>query len=616
MGARTASASLLATIASVAAAFAFQAPAAPTFHKDVLPILQAHCQECHKPEAPNLVGLVAPMSLMTYGDAQANARAIARAVQARDMPPWFASAKSHGVFANERSLTDAQIATIVAWQKAGMPEGRAADAPKPRDFGSNDATGWSLGEPNIAVAGEAHALDDSQTEDMITFEVGELPDDLWVQGIEFRAGSSAVHHMCGAAVLPPYVPLRPGIDRETSLGCAAPGVEAYTLPEGYAFLLPKGAGIRLDMHYVKKAGPGTGVTDISQVGLTFARTPTRFRVRFNPAGNTTFEVPPANASWLVGSARTFDASTTILALWPHGHSRTSTATYWAFYPDGKKELLLDVPKYDHRWQQLYVYRTPKVIPAGTRIEVTYKYDNSPARGARKAFDSNDPVRFGARANDEMMLGYINYAEPVEPGSISAIGATGSRGAGSKGASGSTGSHAGHSVDAADLDRLTRGTAKMLGEAIKIEYPALPITSPDFTQVDAIAIGGVLKYAGSAAMKLRTEVPLRFGQIPIAVNNAAPKYAGLYGLWLKKATTGWRLVFTRQPDVWGTQYDATATVSEVPLRYEKTADSVETLTARLEGGNDAAHLVLRWGPHQWTAEFATATRSPDTGTPTQ
>lgn len=561
---------------------------APTFYRDVLPILQAHCQECHKPDAPNLVGLVAPMSLITYADAHANARAIARVVQAREMPPWFASPRTKGIFANERTLTEAQIATIVAWQKAGAAEGRATDAPPPRDFGTRDAAGWTLGEPNIAVAGEPHVLDDNATEDMITFQVGELPQDVWVQGIEFRAGSSAVHHMCGAAILPPHLPAPPGIDRETSLGCAAPGVEPRMLPEGYAYLLPKGAGIRLDMHYVKKAGPGTAVTDISQVGLTFARTPARFRVRFNPAGNTTFEVPPNHANWLVGAARTFEAPATLLALWPHGHSRTSNATYWAFYPDGKKELLLDVPKYDHRWQQLYVYRTPKQIPAGTRIEVTYRYDNSAAQGARKGFDSNDPVRFGARGNDEMMLGYVNYAEPIT---------------GSPGVTGSTGSsaHAGHNVDAADLDRLTRGTAKMPeNEGVQIDYPTLPVTSSDFRSIDALTTGGVLKYAGSAAMRLRTEVPLRFGALTLPPGNVAPQYAGLYGMWLKKTAGGWRLVFTHQPDVWGTQFDAAAVVAETPVLYEKTARPSLVFAVRIEGDASPARLVMSWGPHQWTA----------------
>jgi hypothetical protein len=582
------------------------APAAhpPTFYKDVLPLLQNYCQECHKPQAPNLVGLVAPMSLMTYADAQANARAIARAAQARDMPPWFPSSKTRGVFANERSLTDAQIMTIVAWQKAGAPEGRVSDAPPPRDFGGHDATGWKLGEPDIAVQGERHLLTDEQQEDMVTFEVGGLPEDVWVQAVEFRAGSDAVHHMCGAAVLPASVPLRAGIDRETSLGCAAPGVEAYTLPDGYAYLLPKNAVIRLDMHYFKKTGANTQVVDLSQVGLTRARKPVKFRVHFNPAGNTTFEVPPRHASWLVGAARTFDTPVTLLALWPHGHSRTATATYWAFYPDGRKELLLDVPKYDHRWQQLYVYRSPKSIPAGTRIEVTYKYDNSEARGAQKAFDANDPVRFGARANDEMMLGYINYAEPVER-SLDASDLSKVVAPTPPSANSSTRSHAGHSVDAADLDRLTRATARLRGDTIRVEYPGLSASSRDFTRVDRMAVGDVLTYADGAAIKLRTEVPLQFAEVRIGADNVTPKYAGLYGLWLKKTVAGWRLVFTRQPDVWGTQFDAAAAVADAPLHYERIQDSTDTLNVRLDGTRDGAQLVLHWGPHQWTASFALA-----------
>src|SRR5262245_1236762 len=157
----------------------------PTFYRDILPILQRHCQDCHKPTAPNLVGLVAPMSLLTYEDARVAARAMARAVQAREMPPWFASSHTRGVFANERTLTDAQVATIVEWQRAGAPAGRESEAPPPRPFSDNDEKGWALGEPNIAVAAEPRALADDAAEDMVTSEVGELPDDMWVQGVEF-----------------------------------------------------------------------------------------------------------------------------------------------------------------------------------------------------------------------------------------------------------------------------------------------------------------------------------------------------------------------------------------------------------------------------------------------
>ena len=116
---------------------------------------------------------------------------------------------------------------------------------------------------------------------------------------------------------------------------------------------------------------------------------------------------------------TFEEDTTILALWPHAHLRATASQYRAFYPDGTEELLLDVPRYDQNWQTTYKYREPKQIPAGTRIEVTFWYDNTPERATRRNFDSTRAVRFGTRTIDEMMLGYINYANTT-PADLSSI----------------------------------------------------------------------------------------------------------------------------------------------------------------------------------------------------
>lgn len=580
-------ASVIAVLAAaVGLGAGFQAPttkpASPTFYRDVLPILQKNCQVCHRPLTPNIGGLVAPMSLMSYDGVRPWARAIVRAVQAKQMPPWLAGPGTKGVFANERGLTDAQIATLTAWESGGAAAGRPQDAPPAPAADERAKNGWTLGEPNLDVAAEPYVMGDDVEEDTVTSEVGELPRDVWVQGIEFFAGSTAVHHICGAAIMPAGTP--PGPDLETSLGCSAPGAEPLMLPDGYAFRLPRGAGIRLDVHYHKNKGPGTAVTDQSRIGLTFSKIPVQHRVRFNPAGNTTFEVPPGRADWKVGAARVFETATSLLALWPHGHSRTAAATYWAFYPDGSRELLLDVPRYDYRWQEIYTYRTPKVLPAGTRLEVTYRYDNSPARGGRQGFDASQPVRFGDRAEDEMMLGYVSYVEAdasnAPAGPTNAV-----------------------SRDAVDLDRLGRDTTTMPGrDGIAIEFPRLRTTINVFARIGAPADGTVLQYADSSAMKLKTNAGLQFGPANIRPGNVATGYAGLYGLWLKNTITGWRLVFTNQPDVWGTQFDAATVVVDVPLRYERSTTAADTFTARLDERPGGGHLLIAWGPHQWTAEF--------------
>lgn len=111
-----------------------------TYYKDVLPIVQEHCQGCHRPSGQNLTGLIAPMSFMDYRETRPWARAIARKVAAREMPPWFASAPQ-GVFSNERGLTDGEIDTLVRWVEAGAPVGDLADAPPARDWSNETNDG-------------------------------------------------------------------------------------------------------------------------------------------------------------------------------------------------------------------------------------------------------------------------------------------------------------------------------------------------------------------------------------------------------------------------------------------------------------------------------------------
>ena len=555
----------------------------PTFYRDVLPILRTNCQRCHREQGPSFGGLVAPMPLVTYEEVRPWAKAVATAVESRQMPPWLASPATRGVFLNERGLTAAEIATLVAWDRAGAPAG-TTPAQLPSGQPPVHVDGWVLGEPNLDVKSEPSTLPDDATEDMVTFEVGQMPRDFWVQGVELLGGSKAVHHMCGALVFPSDAPRPPGVDRETSLGCAAPGSEPRLLPDGFAYLAPRGAGVRLDMHYFKAKGAGTAVVDASRIGLTFSKGTPTHRVRFNAAGNTNFEVPPGHANWRVGAAKTFDRDTTILALWPHGHSRTAAAVYRAFYPTGASEVLLDVPQYDYRWEEVYTYRTPKVVPAGTRIEVIYRYDNSPARAGKKGFDATQPVVFGPRAADEMMLGYISYGQPVGGPPLKM------RGNGS--------------ADAVDGDRLDRFTASLEGHAdITLEFSKVPISDPSFVSIPNIAQNAVVRFTEHGIMKLRTAKTLRFGTVSLTPGNAAPGFPGLYGLWLRRAASGWRLAVTNQPDVWGTQFDPDALVAEIPLRHEQTASGDAGLEPRLELLGDGGRLTIAWGPHVWFTDFA-------------
>jgi mono/diheme cytochrome c family protein len=382
---------------------------APTFTRDVLPILQANCQSCHRPGGDNYTGMVAPMSLVTYEEARPWAKSIARNVEARKMPPWYAAPEYHGVFENERTLSDEEIDTVVRWAKTGAPMGDPADAPPPLEFPGH---GWRIGDPDLVVSAPRYFVPDEadthyqNLEVVVTEEM--LPSPRFVQAIEWRGGSEVVHHIVGFA-------LPPGGGPRYGLGSIAPGEEPMRFPGGYAKLLVPGSKIVFSMHYHKEAGPGTGQWDESQVAFRFHPEGARIRhfVEHDAIGNTGFEIPPGHPSWRVGAARVFEQDTTVIALHPHMHLRGKDAKYVAHYPDGTSEELLSVPDFDFNWQTDYSFVEPKRLPAGTRLEYVAHFDNSADNP-----DNPDPmaaIDWGPETWDEMMLGYVTWslAEPRE-----------------------------------------------------------------------------------------------------------------------------------------------------------------------------------------------------------
>ncbi len=391
----------------------------PTFFKDVLPILQENCQSCHRAAGENIGGMLAPMTLKTYDEVRPWAKSIARNVEARTMPPWFASEDTRGTFQHERRLSEADIATISGWAHGGAARGNPADAPPEKIFADESAQGWTNGLPDLVVSMPqpfwvADDVRDLNTSFSHVLTEKQLPEDAWISGVEFKVGGPHVHHMCASYKVAGEASSINDFTKN-SLGCIALGAEPTLLPEGHAYFLPKGTSVQFSMHYHKEPGEGTGKWDQSLMGLIFAKEPVTHRVRYDALGNLGFEIPPGVDHWKVGASRVYHEDTTLLALWPHAHLRAVEARYEAFYPDGTQELLLWVPEYDQEWQTTYLYNEPKQIPAGTRIEATIWFNNSPDRAGERGFDSKRAIHFGGATTDEMMLGFLNFThtEPVD-----------------------------------------------------------------------------------------------------------------------------------------------------------------------------------------------------------
>lgn len=401
-----------AMVAGVAFATFAEVPDQPTFTRDILPILQENCQDCHRPYTQGTGGMVAPMSLITYEEVRPWSKAIARAVGERYMPPWFATDDYHNIFENEPAITPEQRQTILRWVETGSKRGNPSDAPAPKTWPDSK---WWNGEPDLIVTlpepvWVGDEVEDWQPDYYVPLTEDQLPEDRWLKGLEAQGGCEVVHHIVvfKADAAKDETRRRSGFS-DVNIGGLAPGAENEFMREGYGIPLEKGTTLRINMHYHKEAGPGTGVWDQSRVGMYFwddheAQNLTEMVIE--PIGNFTFEIPPGRADWTVGMARVFEKPFTIHSYLPHMHLRGTAAEYVAYLPDGTVQRLLDVPEYDYNWQLDYRYEDLRTFPAGTRIEVRMTFDNSTGNASNP--DPTKPISFGLETTDEMALGWMTY----------------------------------------------------------------------------------------------------------------------------------------------------------------------------------------------------------------
>ncbi|HLH39159.1 MAG TPA: hypothetical protein VKX39_08430 [Bryobacteraceae bacterium] len=385
--------------------------AAPTFTKDVAPILYQHCANCHRP------GEIGPMPLLTYEQARPWAKAIRGAVALGKMPPWHAT-QERGVFANDRRLSDRDRETLIAWVEGGAPQGDPADLPPAPKF----AEGWQIGAPDAVVAMQtAYKV---PAEGTIAYQYVQIPtnftEDKWVQAIEARPGARAVvHHILvfcrepGNAASPPAFKLiEPNMPRLLSSGDAmrgpliatyAPGTNALTFPAGSALKIKAGSVLTLQLHYTAS---GKAAEDVSRVGFIFAKEPPRQEMHTSAFYNPTFTLPAGDPDKAVESMIEFTEDAHVWALFPHTHLRGKSWKYRIVYPDGRSEPILSVPKYDFNWQTYYEFAKPLAAPKGSRIEATAHYDNSPNNPANP--NPKIDVRWGEQTWEEMQYSGISY----------------------------------------------------------------------------------------------------------------------------------------------------------------------------------------------------------------
>ena len=443
---------LIWTTGSLAAGAAEQAKPPLTFSHDVAPILYQHCVACHHP------GDIAPMSLLTYKDARPWAAAIKEAVSTRQMPPWRAD-PAIGHWSNDPRLTEKEIETIRSWAEGAKLEGDPKEMPAMPEF----PDGWKIGKPDVVLAIPEHHLDATGPDEYTYVNVPtNFSEDRWIVAAELRPGNRKVVHHAHVFVsgetataaqakkaddpqaayakwlrirqgslewVRPEAPviddgcavddngLLPGTkssDLQSLISSYLPGRGPDVYPKGTARKIPAGATLNFQIHYSRTTGKAE--TDATSVGLIFAKEPPKKISRRIDLSNQMFLIPAGDADQAVSECHTFQKAVLVTSLTPHMHLRGKSMQIVAALPDGRKETLLSVPDYEFNWQFTYRAKDPIYLPAGTRMEILARFDNSVNKRGNP--DPKKTIRWGSASENEMMDGWIEYLDadsgPTKP----------------------------------------------------------------------------------------------------------------------------------------------------------------------------------------------------------
>jgi mono/diheme cytochrome c family protein len=391
-----------------------------TFYRDVLVILQQHCQVCHRARG------IAPMAFEKYPETRPYADAIRVSAQSRTMPPWFAE-KGIGKFSNDPSLSEIEIAILAAWAEAKAPEGNAADAPPRRKW----ADRWTIPEPELTVSMTEGANIPADGEVDYTYEIvpTHFTEGRWVRASEILPGMPANVHHAVVYVRPPDSPwlrhapvekpftagmlVRPEDRRDAMwtdsdiLLVYAPGSTPDNWPEGMAKYVPAGSDLVFQMHYTTNGKSGT---DVTRVGLIFAKQPPKQRVLTLQLTNDHFVIPPGVPDYRVEARGTLPNDALLLSFFPHMHLRGRRFEYNIVRKDKSIETLLRV-NYHFHWQMSYRLAEPLALKAGTELQAVAWFDNSKQNTHNP--DPDAAVRWGEQTSDEMMVGFFDVAVAPE-----------------------------------------------------------------------------------------------------------------------------------------------------------------------------------------------------------
>lgn len=392
-----------------------------TFNRDIAPIVFHYCSSCHRP------GEAGPFPLITYQEVKKHGNQIAAVTQTRFMPPWLPE-PGEMKFADERRLSDEQIASIRKWVEQGMLEGNPADLPPRPKF----VEGWQLGQPDLILkAAKPYTLPAAGIDQYWNF-ILPVPIDgtRWVRAVEIHPGDKRlVHH---ANVLVDRYESSRRMEKEKGAGFAGmeiridseifdpdshflfwkPGTVASSEPDGMALRLDKGTDLVLNAHLQPSGKPEPVLPSI---GLYFTDKPATVRPMLLQLQNdAALDIPAGEKNFVVTDEFRLPIDVDVLGVYPHAHYLGKDMLATATLPDGTEKTLIHIKRWDVNWQAVYRYAEPVPLPRGTVLKMRYVYDNTEENTSNP---NHPPKRVvgGNLSTDEMAHLWLQVVPKQPPG---------------------------------------------------------------------------------------------------------------------------------------------------------------------------------------------------------
>lgn len=362
-----------------------------SYTQEIAPILIDKCIRCHRPDG------IAPFAMSEYNTILGFAPMIREVIRTKRMPPWYAD-PHYGYFSNDMSLNSEERQKLVNWIEDGSPRGTGHD-PLASTLKSQQDT-WRMGEPDLVISLPPFDVPSTGMLPYRYIKIGHLINkDVWLRGIDFLIGNpKVVHHLLitGDNHLSAY----------NLIGTYLPGMNLPLLyPKGFAFHISANSDLTVQIHY---ATIGRKTTDLTKIGLYFSENPYQAKkLRSISMINDNFLIPPKTKNHTDFAQWTVERPIYIFSLLSHAHYRAKSTRFVATYPDGKKEILLSIPKYNFNWQTNYILKEPVYLPANSIVNYYTTWDNSHLNPSNP--NPNAEVKWGLQSEDEMLMGIINYA---------------------------------------------------------------------------------------------------------------------------------------------------------------------------------------------------------------